>query len=221
MASELRAIYAAAIQKQKDSYWISWLESLDVSSIWTVSKFVGREASDGGAARMPTLEKCNGGVAEVAETNEEKAAMLRREFFPPKMVVSAVPSNPVYPPPAWKWEPVSDGLLHRSIRRMKPYKATYPGSTPNCVFTNNANVLVPLLGPIYRSIDTLAYYPKTWSDVQSLVLRKPGKTNYADPAAYRPIVLVKGLSRLLNLAKTLQCSEEAELAGILPSNHYG
>ncbi|KAJ7117901.1 hypothetical protein C8R43DRAFT_831001, partial [Mycena crocata] len=153
--------------------------------------------------------------------NEEKSALLRREFFPPKMAISAVPPNPVYPPPAWKWEPVSDALLHRAIRRMKPYKATYPGSTPNCVYINNANVLVPHLGPIYRSIDTLGYYPKNWSDVMTLVAPKPGKANYSDPSAWRPIVLAQGDSRLLNLAKTLQCSEEAELAGIFPSNHYG
>ncbi|KAJ7087693.1 hypothetical protein C8R43DRAFT_863185, partial [Mycena crocata] len=192
--------------------------------IWTASRFVGKEASDGGATRMPSLEKrnpTNGRVIEVADTNEKKADMLRRESFPPKMTVSAVPANPVYPSPAWEWEPVSDELLHRAIRRMKPYKATYPGSTPNCVFVNNANVLVPLLGPIYRSIDTLGYYPKILSEILSLVVPKPGKPNYADPSAWRPIVLSRGLARLLNLAKTIQCSEEAELAGILPSNHYG
>ncbi|KAJ7164005.1 hypothetical protein C8R43DRAFT_879218, partial [Mycena crocata] len=172
---------------------------------------------------MPTLERLNpvSGLAETAVTNEEKTDFLRREFFPPKMVVSLVPANPDYPPPAWKWEPVSDGLLHRAIARMKPYKATYPGSTPNCVFLYNANLLVPYLGPIFRSIDTLEYYPKRYAEVQSLVLRKPGKPNYADPSAWRPIVLSDGDSRLLNLAKTIQCSKEAELAGLFPENHYG
>ncbi|KAJ7140067.1 hypothetical protein C8R43DRAFT_860248, partial [Mycena crocata] len=192
--------------------------------VWTASKFVSMEASDGSAPRLPTLERrdpVTKRVVETAVTNEEKAEMLRREFFPPKSAAAVIPPDAVYPEPAWVWQPVTDVVLRRAIERMKPYKACYPDSVPNCVFKFNANLLVPFLGPIYRSLDALKHYPERWSDVLSLVLRKPGKPNYTDPSAYRPIVLAKGFSKLWNSCKTIQSMEEAELAGIFPVNHYG
>ncbi|KAJ7118523.1 hypothetical protein C8R43DRAFT_825802, partial [Mycena crocata] len=153
--------------------------------------------------------------------NEEKAKMLRKEFFPPKSLEAIVPPNAVYPEPAWVWQPISDSVLRRAISRMKPYKATYPSSIPNCVFLYNTNLLVPFLGPIYRSLDAHKHYPQKWSDILTLVMRKPGKPNYADPSAQHPIALAQGLAKLWNSCKTIQCMEEAELAGIFPINHYG
>ncbi|KAJ6573132.1 hypothetical protein DFH09DRAFT_852991, partial [Mycena vulgaris] len=192
--------------------------------VWTAGRFVSAEPSDGSEPRIPTLERrhpVTRAVVETAVTNEEKTEMLRKEFFPAPMAESSVPEGVAYPAPAWQWEPVTDDLVRRAIGRMKAYKATYPDSEPNCVFTEAANLIVPFIGPIYRSLDELQHYPKGWADVLSLVLRKPGKPNYADPSAYRPIVLSKGFARLLNACKTLQCMTEAEFAGIFPNNHYG
>jgi hypothetical protein len=81
--------------------------------------------------------------------------------------------------------------------------------------------LVPHLGPIYRALDELEYYPEGWNHIDSIVLRKPGKTNYADPTAYRLVCLTKDHARLYHTAKTMQLAVEVECAGILPRNHYG
>ncbi|KAJ7107432.1 hypothetical protein C8R44DRAFT_538558, partial [Mycena epipterygia] len=157
--------------------------------LWTVSRFVGAEATDGGAAHIPTLERRNPvtkRLIESAETNEEKTAMLCKEFVPAKMATSSVPADTEYPEPAWQWELLSDALLHRAVARMKPHKATYPDSIANCTLRENANLLIPYLGPIYRSLDELEHYPDGWADVLTLVLRKSGKPNYADPSTHRP-----------------------------------
>ncbi|KAJ6593068.1 hypothetical protein B0H19DRAFT_916958, partial [Mycena capillaripes] len=162
-----------------------------------------------------------GKVVNSAVTNEDKARWLQEEFFPPKMQVSSVPSDPKYPPPAWDWKLVSDAIIHRAIGQMKPYKATFPKTPANCVFRECANLLMPFLGPIYRSLDELEHYPEEWAELRILVLRKPGKPNYAEPGAHCPIALTKGMGRLLYACKNLQCVSEAELAGILPKNQYG
>ncbi|KAJ7639657.1 hypothetical protein DFH06DRAFT_922415, partial [Mycena polygramma] len=153
--------------------------------------------------------------------NEEKTRWLRQEFFPPKMPVSSVPADPVYPAPAWTWKPLSNKILHDAIARMKPYKATLPGTPPNCVFQECANILVPFLGPIYRSLQELEHFPDWWAALHILVLRKPGKGNYAVPGAHRPIALTDGWARVQYAALTLQTVSEAELAGVLPNNQYG
>ncbi|KAJ6471211.1 hypothetical protein DFH09DRAFT_807013, partial [Mycena vulgaris] len=191
--------------------------------VWAVSRLAMGAPSDGGRSRVPTLRMVDPDTRKAVEavTNEEKSDAFFTEFFPPKMLTSSVPQDAQYPEPAYAWEPISDVLLHRVIKKMKPYKATRAGSFANCVYTENAHLLVPYYGPIYRALDALKYYPAGWNLVDSIVLRKPGKTNYTDPSAFRPVCLTEGDARLYHSAKTMQVTVEAERAGILPNNHYG
>ncbi|KAJ6495890.1 hypothetical protein DFH09DRAFT_833229, partial [Mycena vulgaris] len=191
--------------------------------LWAASRLALGEPSDGGRARVPTLRTVDPVTRIVSEavSNEEKSRAFHREFFPAKMPVSSVPPDAQYPAPAYRWEPISDALLHRAIKKMKPYKAARAGSFANCIFTENAHLLVPYYGPIFRSLDALEYYPEGWNGIDSIVLRKPGKANYTDPGAFRPVCLTDDEARLLNATKTLQITTEVERAGILPPNHYG
>ncbi|KAF7354515.1 RNA-directed DNA polymerase from transposon X-element [Mycena venus] len=216
--------YGEAVDKGKERHWVEWQEKIIGSQIWDIHKFLNAVPSDGGAARIPTLERrdpVSKRVVATAETNEEKVALFKEEFFPPKMEQSSVPANPVYPPPKWEWKPVTDEVIRRAIDKMQPYKATFPGSEPNCVFKQCTNLLLPFLGPIFRSLDELGHFPEGWNELRVLVLRKPGKASYTEPGAHRPIALTKGLPRLWYGCKTLQCVAEAELAGILPKNQFG
>ncbi|KAJ6453773.1 hypothetical protein C8R45DRAFT_846902, partial [Mycena sanguinolenta] len=216
--------YCRAIAVGKAQHWVKWLGGLVDNQVWDVHKFLNAAPSDGSAASMPTLERRVPGTRQLlarAETNEEKCEWLKEEFFPPVMEESSVPDNPVYPPPAWEWKPVSDTLLRRAAARMKPYKATFPGSVPNCIIKECTNLLLPFLGPIYRSLDELGHFPEGWSELHVAVIRKPGKSDYANPGAHRPIALTKGFARWWYAAKTLQQVTEAELAGVLPDRQFG
>ncbi|KAJ7353098.1 hypothetical protein DFH08DRAFT_627428, partial [Mycena albidolilacea] len=153
--------------------------------------------------------------------NEEKSSWLHGEFFPQGMAASSVPLDAVYPPPAWEWKPMTDDVLHLAVEKMKFFKATFPGSAPNCVMKICTELLLPFIGPIYRSLDELRHYPADWAELRIPVMRKPGKASYTEPGAHRPIALSKGFARWLNGAKDIQQVSEAELAGILPRNQYG
>jgi hypothetical protein len=116
---------------------------------------------------------------------------------------------------------MSDDILRLAAGKMKPYKSTFPDSAPNCVIKICTDLLLPFLGPIYRSLDELRHYPAEWAELRILVMRKPGKSSYAELGAHRPIALSKGFARWLNGAKDIQQVSEAELAGVLPRNQYG
>jgi hypothetical protein len=93
--------------------------------------------------------------------------------------MSAVPWDNKYPKPTYEWKPILDVLLHWVCTWMKLYKVMHMGLFVNCAYKFNAEV--PHLGPIYRVLDNLEYYPEGWNHIDSIVLHKPGKTNYADP----------------------------------------
>ena len=156
-----------------------------------------------------------------AATNDVKSSWFFQEFFPKKPEISTVPQDFDYPEPAWRYQEITEEALHRVIRKMQPYKATKSGTPPNCVYKYNSDLLVPCLAVIYRAADLLGHYPQSWKTTETVVLRKPGKPDYTDLSAHRPIVLTEGHARLYNGVKTEQIVIMSEKLGLIPPNHYG
>jgi len=180
--------YAEQIQRVKAAHWLKWLEEINQSDMWDASRLVTGPASDRGRVQVPPLKVVdaeNGHVGEITN-NREKSRAFRNAFFPKKPEVSSVPIDPVYPTVKWRFEHITDEQIHRAIRRMKPWKATKPGTVPNAVFVNARELLVPHLGPIFRATFTLGIYPREWAVTETLVLKKPGRPDYGLPGAWRP-----------------------------------
>ncbi len=119
-------------------------------------------------------------------------------FFPPKPAMMVAPPDMQYPPPAWEFCLITNGQIERTFKRMKPLKATKPGTIPNCVLTHCADLLAPHIGPVYRATFTMEEYPEVLSATNTIILRKPGKPDYQNPNAYRPIILSDGWGRGLH-----------------------
>ena len=125
-----------------------------------------------------------------------------------------------YPPEKWEYTTTTDEQIHGAIKKMKPWKATRPGTVPKSVFIHARELLVPHLGPIYRAMDTLKIYPEDWKLTKTPVLKKPSKPDYTIAGAWRPIVLSNGYTRLLNGCKTEDLVLMCEKNRILPPNHF-
>ena len=163
---QARNDYSELIRKTKVEHWIEWLEGLDETNVWDASRLATGPASDGGRTRIPTLQVVDPVTKRVtreATTNEEKGKLLFETFFPPKPAISSVPENAQYPRPHWKFQNITDEQIHRTIRKLKPYKATRRGTAPNSVIINTREIIVPILGPIFRATNTLKYYPADWA----------------------------------------------------------
>src|ERR1700761_4730730 len=99
---------------------------------------------------------------------------------------------------------------------MKPWKATRSETIPNAIFIHAREILVPILGPIFRATDTLEFYPEDWKLTETPILKKPGKSDYMSTGAWRPIVLTNGYARLLNSCKTEDIVIMCKKTSILP-----
>jgi hypothetical protein len=122
-----RNLYAEEIRRAKAEHWATWLAEMDGDSVWTASRLATGPASDGGAARMPTLQvrqAGTGAVIQEARDNGDKANMLHRMFFPPQPEVSSAPGDAEYPAAGWKYAPVTNEQIDRAIRKLKPHKGT-------------------------------------------------------------------------------------------------
>lgn len=96
---------SAAIKRAKMEKWMEFLEEADTSSIWTIGKMVKATLKDGGNNRIPELIVKEGEQTKVVRDNEGKVEAFRQAFFPPPPETLNIPTNPIYPPPAWHFSP--------------------------------------------------------------------------------------------------------------------
>ncbi|KAF8995917.1 hypothetical protein BDQ17DRAFT_1250290, partial [Cyathus striatus] len=180
--------------------------------------------TDSGRARIPNLTQRDPVTKQVVAltcTNEEKSEMFHKAFFPPSSATAAPPPHAEYPIAAWQFTNFSDAQIDRAINRINPAKATRPDSIPNVMIKECKVLLLSYLGPLFRATVTLQHYPPEWAHTETLVLRKPGKTDYSSPSSWRPIVLSDGLAHLLNSCVAEEITTMCEQCSILPPHHFG
>ncbi|KAJ7906913.1 hypothetical protein B0H13DRAFT_1553169, partial [Mycena leptocephala] len=154
--------------------------------------------------------------------NGQKSKWMVEEFYPRRGVgATDPPADIVYPEPMWRYTPITEGILHQVIAKMKPWKATRSRTFPNSVYKFTAALLVPRLCKIYRALDVYQHEPEDWKRTETIVGRKPGKPDYSAVGAHRPLILSHGHARVRNAAKTFQVATNAERYNMLPDNHYG
>ena len=220
----IRSQYAQAIRMAKQQHWTEWLESLDETTVWTASRYADNPPTDASRAKVPNLKAKPRGSERVTEatTNAEKSQLFYEAFYPEKPMQPPQESQAfVYPPNRWRFTPITNNQIRRAIDNMPPYKATAPGTAPNCVLKETKDMILPYLGPLFRATFTLEYYPEEWAQTRTVVLKKPGRPDYEVPGAWRPISLSNGFVRLLNACIANELSNRYETLNILPKNHFG
>jgi hypothetical protein len=65
------------------------------------------------------------------------------------------------------------------------------------------------------------FYHQSWQDHTTVVLRKPGKSSYSAPNAYRPITLYSTLGKVLTAIMAEALTYVTEQFQLLPANHFG
>lgn len=209
--------YSRAIRHAKLDHWREWLEDATEQTIWVANRYAARAESGGVSTRIPTLVDDR----RIAETTEEKTAMLRKIFFPPQPDVDL---NDIarfeYPTPLPD-EPVSQDEVNAFIQKLSPLRAPGPTQTRNIFFKKCALILNPLWRRfVQRSFD-LRYHPRAAKRYATCVLRKPGKDDYSKPGAWRPIALQNGEGKPGEGVAAARLIGHAERCGLLPPLQFG
>jgi len=89
------------------------------------------------------------------------------------------------------------------------------------VLQRTSDIIEPILLCLFRAVISLKFYYQGWSEFTTVVLRKPGKPNYAAPKAYRPIALLCTMAKVLTAIVAEGMARILESEQLLPDNHYG
>ncbi|QRV96882.1 Reverse transcriptase from transposon X-element protein [Ceratobasidium sp. AG-Ba] len=209
-----------AMRNAKKDCWHTFIDEAEGDDVWTAHKYLTSTPTNGRAARIPTL-KTRGPTGEPIEhtTNKQKGAALHESFFPVAQNPHIEPAE--YPDPVEAFQNITKEQLNRVITNLKPYKTPGPDAIPNAMFKECRKTLVHWLLPVFRATFTLKYYPQSWKESNTVVLRKPGKKDYTVPKAYRPIALLNVVSKLLSACVADSLNDLVERHGLLPEHHFG
>ncbi|PIL29087.1 hypothetical protein GSI_09135 [Ganoderma sinense ZZ0214-1] len=212
--------YAEHIKYMCKDCWTSFLDDTDAHSIWTAHRFLKRGQSDGGAAWIPSL-KSLADPSHILTDNDAKGEEFYHTFFLPPGPDLPPTQEDEYPQPRFDFTDISDLQVECAIAALRAFKAPGLDGVPNEVYIHCRHTLTPLLSTLFRATFWLEYYPDIWKLSDTIVLRKPGKTDYTTAKAHRPIALLNCMSKILSCCVADVLVYQAETLSLLADYQFG
>lgn len=126
-----------------------------------------------------------------------------------------------YPVPQESRQEVTQEEVSTAIAGLKADKAPGPDGIPNRVLKVLDGVMTQKLTPIFNACASLAYHPRAFKEVHTIILKKPDKRNLTIPKAYRPIALLNTMGKVLEIIMAKKITNLAETHKLLPEQHMG
>ncbi|ODM23022.1 hypothetical protein SI65_00611 [Aspergillus cristatus] len=189
-----------------------------IEGFWKLARWARRR---GGVqpTYTPTLHAGN----QTYDTPERKAQVLQETLFPPppEADLSDIPDYE-YPEPL-QMPAITEKEVCQAVRQAAPNKAPGPDGIPNLTLHHALAIPVFLdhLTNLFNTCLQLGYCPEHFRKSTTVVLRKPGKPDYADPKAYRPIALLNTIRKALEAVIASRISYMVEAHSLLPQTHVG
>lgn len=189
-----------------------------LTSLWKIAKWA-RSRQNQTPTVTPELQKPN--TTETATTPEEKAALFKETFFPtPPEANLADMENAVYNDQL-TMPPVTEQEVDDTIQEAAPLKALGPDGIINKALQLAKPLIIPHLAQMFNQSLMLGYCPRHFRKSTTVVLRKPGKSNYTMLKAYRPIALLNTIGKIMDAIMAKRLSYIAETHQLLPQTHIG
>ncbi|KAJ6468049.1 hypothetical protein DFH09DRAFT_955863, partial [Mycena vulgaris] len=109
----------------------------------------------------------------------------------------------------------------KAIAKIAPWKAPGPTGIPNIAISSARDIVAPILHRILVAGLQIGHFPRVWRDFITATLRKPGKSDYSVPGAYRPIAEEEGFGKILESVLADWLQGFAEQHHLLSPNQFG
>lgn len=143
-----------------------------------------------------------------ASTVSEKAEALRARFYPSRPAdLTDLQGNDFSRPVG---EIITDNLtqhnlcqtitaeeVYRTLRRVKPDKCPGKDEILNRFLKAMGDPFIQALTELINACWRMEYFPGQLKQARIIVLKKPGKSDYSEPGAWRPIDLLNNIEKVM------------------------
>ena len=164
---------------------------------------------------VPSLVKPDG--TRCSSTAETYNLLLQSKFGPSGTAASPSDQHPIPCGPAPQ---VTAAQVANIVRTLDNRKAPGPDNIPNCAIKLLHKHHPGVLPAVYTACLTLGHFPVPWKSGRVVFIPKPGK-DPSDPEAYRPITLLSGLGKVLEVILNSELSSLLESENLLHPAQYG
>ena len=213
--------FAREIKKAKADHWQEWINQASGEDIWAIHKFMKANPTDYGRQKTPALKKPD---RTCTTTNEQKADILARTFFPPERPLNQNehPFAEYNPPeaPHSKFPIFTPERVENMLMKVNPHKAPGLSGISNAILKKCATILAPHLATLYTAICRTRHYPTKFGNINQVVLPKPSQASYELPNSYRLIALIETMVKVQTTIIAEDLSYECEKYNLLPDYQF-
>lgn len=146
--------------------------------------------------------------------------MLYDTFFPRSNPPEDEDCTAEYPPARFEMPKLTATLVRDVLQGLRKFKAPGVDDIPNAALVWGREVLALHLARIYQATFDVEHWSVRWRLTRTPVLRKPGKTHYNVPNAFRPITLGVNIAKAGVACVTAILVHQVEKLGLLPKTHF-
>lgn len=219
-----RNTFNRAIDKAKEDSWRQYLSNIDHTNLFQAKRIAtGRQAS----SLVSTIITAEG---KTCATNEEKAEAL---FSATCIATTPCRLNntnnltfPLTDRPSEErtltlLSVITTESLQATIDDLPPKKAPGGDGIQNWIWKLVWDKVKSHVKFLFQCITITGIIPQAWKQAVTVMIPKPGKPDYTQASAYRPIALLITLSKVYEKLVTTHLSGYAEKLGLLHGGHYG
>ncbi len=169
--------------------------------------------------KFPSLSRQDG---TLAATFEEKVERLRETHFPAPLGADLEDIAEVeYLSPMPGGGDLTEAEVYSSIKRPSQDKAPGINGILNRFLRAVYSELEEEIRHLFQGCFEIRYHPRKFKEVNTVILKKPQKENYADPKSYRPIALLDTLGKIFETVIAARLRDCAEANNLLPEEQMG
>lgn len=162
--------------------------STDPQGLWKMAKW-GKERSTKpkDLPKFPSLRRGD----TMVESFDQKIGCLRQAFLPPPPQADLADiQGTEYPCPLDMDTELTEEEVRRAVWKPRQDKAPGVNGIPNRQLRVVYTGLREQIRCLFQACIKLGYHPRPFKEANTIILKKPQKTDYADPKSYRPIALL-------------------------------
>ena len=211
-----------AIHEARTRSWREMAEKSGMKTIWKLSRW-GREANKATAV-MPPLAR--GANVPPARTLDEKAELLKARFYPEVSADLSDIQDSDFPEESFRDPvPVSSeataGDIQAHLRTRSNASAPGHDEVPYSFLKLLGRPFCEAVARLTNACWKLGHFPTRFKRAKTVVIRKPNKSAYDEPRAWRPIALLCTTGKLIEAVTAERIRLAAEEFRLLPEEQMG